>query len=749
MDVSCSRCGAEYEFEETLVSDRGTTVKCTNCGHLFKVFRPGHSLETVDESKPWLVRRKNGTVEPLVSLGDLTRLIAQGVYHKEDEISRSGQVWKRLGDIAELKGFFSSSRRQQNQKSGTLVVGTTPVPEKQTETELPEGVAPRPQPQSEGTSPDAFPSSESATKNAAERSRRNTPSLWGTTPEAPYVRDQTETIARHMAMKDAALPPLPADTNDARSREAMRQATRDEEKGVATAAAEGDSEQHVPTFKVVPVGSPADEAPISRDSDGYESPRIQARPVRTPAEKKPAAVAVERVPMADEEEEPPRIARSRGGWRLWPTFLLLAAGIAALYWSRSPVDERPAESPVVDRAEEFIERGRKALDAYRVDHFSESVTEFTKAMAFREHDPRLLALLSRTYAVWAQALKFRIMDGGASGNPEEETRLAALGYEVENYAARAMQYAERAERYGPDFAEAMIALSDASRLNGKRDDARVHLEKARMLAPSLSAELLRVEAMISIDAADGDLKAGLESARQAVEKAPESIRLRVLLARCLMAAGERDTALAQLDEVLSRDPEHPEAAALMRAVEDASGLKQANDAGQEAGQRDEAAGRDEEELTRKTEGGISSSNPTQLVQRGEYLLESGAIVRAERTFMRALQMDPNDSRALIGMGYVEIEKGRAYRAVTYFKPAAANGYDEAYIGLGDAYHRLGRKMDALRAYETYVRNRPKGRLVSIARAQIEKYRIEMRKMAEQHKSKKPIPDHSRPTGPQP
>ena len=37
MDVTCERCGTEYEFDETLVSERGTTVKCTNCGHLFNL----------------------------------------------------------------------------------------------------------------------------------------------------------------------------------------------------------------------------------------------------------------------------------------------------------------------------------------------------------------------------------------------------------------------------------------------------------------------------------------------------------------------------------------------------------------------------------------------------------------------------------------------------------------------------------------------------------------------------------------
>jgi predicted Zn finger-like uncharacterized protein len=40
MAVVCDRCRAEYEFDDALVSERGTTVKCTNCGHQFKIYRP-------------------------------------------------------------------------------------------------------------------------------------------------------------------------------------------------------------------------------------------------------------------------------------------------------------------------------------------------------------------------------------------------------------------------------------------------------------------------------------------------------------------------------------------------------------------------------------------------------------------------------------------------------------------------------------------------------------------------------------
>lgn len=41
MEVRCERCDTEYEFDDALVTERGVPVKCTQCGHLFTVFRSG------------------------------------------------------------------------------------------------------------------------------------------------------------------------------------------------------------------------------------------------------------------------------------------------------------------------------------------------------------------------------------------------------------------------------------------------------------------------------------------------------------------------------------------------------------------------------------------------------------------------------------------------------------------------------------------------------------------------------------
>jgi regulator of sirC expression with transglutaminase-like and TPR domain len=81
---------------------------------------------------------------------------------------------------------------------------------------------------------------------------------------------------------------------------------------------------------------------------------------------------------------------------------------------------------------------------------------------------------------------------------------------------------------------------------------------------------------------------------------------------------------------------------------------------------------------------------------------------------------PNSSQAHTGLGYVALEKGRPQLAAEHFVAATRAGNDDALIGLGDAYRRLQRPRDALRAYQNYLAHNPNGRQVSIARAQVER-----------------------------
>src|SRR5688572_16035826 len=105
MDVRCNRCGTEYEFDDALISERGTTVKCTNCGLQFKVFPSHHS----GGPERWVVRTADGGELIFTSLRELQRGIADRKVEPGDMLTRGQKPPRPLSSIAELEPFFQSS----------------------------------------------------------------------------------------------------------------------------------------------------------------------------------------------------------------------------------------------------------------------------------------------------------------------------------------------------------------------------------------------------------------------------------------------------------------------------------------------------------------------------------------------------------------------------------------------------------------------------------------------------------------
>jgi predicted Zn finger-like uncharacterized protein len=133
MEVRCERCRAQYVFADDQVGEHGLTVRCSNCGHLFKVKKKamvvtlpvnaeegGTAVSATDgqraasapvtpdpERKDWSLRQPAGQIYAFKDMSTLHRWIVERKAHREDEISRSGEPWRRLGSIPELQSFFA------------------------------------------------------------------------------------------------------------------------------------------------------------------------------------------------------------------------------------------------------------------------------------------------------------------------------------------------------------------------------------------------------------------------------------------------------------------------------------------------------------------------------------------------------------------------------------------------------------------------------------------------------------------
>jgi predicted Zn finger-like uncharacterized protein len=131
MDVRCERCRAQYVFDDDQVTPAGLAVQCTNCGHLFRVKKkelvvtvavkpeeiegtplPASAVAhrpAPDHREPvreWRLRQASGGVFTFRELTTLQKWIIERKVGRDDEISVSGEQWKRLGDIGELSSFF-------------------------------------------------------------------------------------------------------------------------------------------------------------------------------------------------------------------------------------------------------------------------------------------------------------------------------------------------------------------------------------------------------------------------------------------------------------------------------------------------------------------------------------------------------------------------------------------------------------------------------------------------------------------
>ncbi len=136
MDVRCERCKTEYEFDDARITEVGVTVKCTTCEHVFRVkkkalvvtvpVKPGEvDASTVGPPplagrREWRLRKADGRVAIFKELTTLQKWIIERRALREDEISLTGETWKRLGEIAELEPFFAVVA--QAQRTRTLEV---------------------------------------------------------------------------------------------------------------------------------------------------------------------------------------------------------------------------------------------------------------------------------------------------------------------------------------------------------------------------------------------------------------------------------------------------------------------------------------------------------------------------------------------------------------------------------------------------------------------------------------------------
>ncbi len=508
MDVTCERCGTEYEFDETLLSGRGTSVKCTNCGHVFKVY-PTAGTDADRTTSVWRLKLADESIDMIDSLRELQRRISSGELTPQNEIARGDETWKPLGSIPELETFFEAAG---------VKVSAPPVKTSK-ESSLPPGRRPR-QPTLLGV----MPAEKMTSGGAAPEGLASAPLFEALGEAAPEPESGTE----NEPLDDTGAKRASVPASDPGAVARMPGSSPYSSDSWADAAADTAQAPVVP-------GSPSPSAGVE-EAEFEEQPLSVGRPSTPP----PA--------YYDDDDDIPALPGRGSSPVRWLMLIVLVGGLALMFaqWPRVAQLLGIAGDPALIAAS--AADGDASVFEGHPEAYASAIEAYGHAIeSGGDRDPEILSKLSHAYALVAQA---QIDDGATPSS-------------IDTLTTAARMTAESATELDPRDLDARLAEADALRLTGDVPEARRVLEEVRSMSFSRTAEFFRIDALLTTAEAGGDMQAALRSARQAVELAPDGIPYLLLLARAQRAAGEDAAAREQLATILADRPAHPTATKLL------------------------------------------------------------------------------------------------------------------------------------------------------------------------------------------
>jgi predicted Zn finger-like uncharacterized protein len=673
MDVKCERCTTEYEFDDALVSGRGTTVKCTNCGHKFKIRR-----DDGDFSEDfWNVTTGDGRTLVFTSLRELQRAIQSYLVDRNDRLSRGGLPPKPIGQIPELIPFFErdAARRPPGR---TTQSGVGPEAEESSPGERQTTIAEFPAP------PPAEPLRAQKSTLLGTGPVTTAPAL-APAPRAPSIPPpvpRAPSIPPPVPRAPSIPPPVPA-------------RARDE---IDTAPLDLPSP---PPRKSIPP-----PLPEVTSAGASEAPPPQPRRERTTPLPRVARSLVSEVddqPSSLPDGAPPR-RRGVGGVVVAVVVagcvLILGAAWAQKHLGATLGAKAPAPAPAVDpRVADLLAAGERSLAGGDVDLAKES---FDRASALADKDPHVLVAFARLAAVRADVpwLESRLLPENAA----DERRVARDA--LEELATRARKAADDALAAAPEDPSTLRARIDAARISGDREGARALVAKLTSSQRAADGETAYVLAALDLAEAEPLWPTVIERLKMASSAETGPGRARAALVYALARSGDHAGAKDEVERLGAMSKAHP-LLPLLRAFTDPA----AKDGAVDAGAPDAAVLVEPHAKARRQGGGGGGGiDARDLLVQGERARARGELEKARGFFNAALDRNPNDSEALAGLGAISYAQHdpsgarAAYNRVLAINP----NYLPAVVGLADLEWDSGSKAAAARMYKDIVDRYPEG-----------------------------------------
>jgi predicted Zn finger-like uncharacterized protein len=695
VDVQCERCKTEYEFDDALVSGRGTTVRCTNCGHQFKVRRAEVSEPGIDR---WVVDTGSGQQLTFLTLRELQRAILAKQVARGDVLSRGTGPPRTLGSIAELEPFFEG-RTSTRPPPGPGPSDIQPLP-KRTATW---GSA------SDGMYAAKIPGAGNTPLPPAPGPPRRT-DPFGPLPDPALPPRKVDTLRPPAVASVPQVPPAPPSPSPQQVVTALPHghgsaaiAPPPQEMPRATARL-----QITPTpYAVVPTGAPA--------GGDFSSPLPPpTRPIRQPMPTGDDEIYDIRPALSSAAEEayaPPR-RRRVGGWVV-AVVLLAAVGVVGWVVAKPYLAGRNAgaAAQLDPRAQAFLADGEKAMAEGNLDL---AQGDFDKASALAEKDPRVLLDEARVAAARADVpwLKLRLL------SPDQADDARATRAQLDDQAGRARNAAEAATTVAPDDAAAVRAKIDALRISGDRDGARKLVTKVS--AQASQPDTAYVIAALDLAEPEPIWTTVIDRLRLAAAAEGNAGRARALLVYALAKSGDvagSRAELAKLDAIPRPYPLLPNLHAFVEKAPsrlalgldgglaanvphiDVSALPPQGSSGGAGPPPGDNGGGDS--IPSDTRGGMHAAAAA--IKKGDW-------GRARQIYEALSTRNPNDSEAIAGIGDCARATGDSSGAIAAYKRALSvnPSYLPALLGLADTQWASGDHAGAVAQYKAIVDRFPEG-----------------------------------------
>ncbi len=665
MYVQCERCKSEYDFDDALVSERGTTVKCTHCGHQFKVRR---SVEAPAQDR-WVVRTVSGKEAVFTSLRELQKAIMAKQVGRQDSLARGGAPARLLGAIAELEPFFDGRKAEDGQTSVRPPMKSRPPP----------------------------------------------------TPVPPPIRSRVETM-RPPVGGGVAVPPPPTIPRDMMSPMAHTMAGSGASAlASATAALPAPEPQNprppAPSFHYQTQQAPQIRLPPEAPSEAPTVAHVALASTEMSSPLPPPTAPIRRsLPsygdeasgsgrgsLAEEVYTPPR--RRMGGW-IVAAVLLIGVGIVGFvvvkpYLMGSTKPAGSALTPLDPRAQQFLSDGERAmLDGNLVG----AKENFDKASVVVDRDQRVLIDMAKLDVTLADVPWLEVKLDAAG-----EAQRLAKG-RLDEATPTAKKAADDAYAAAPDDPASVRVKIDALRIEGNLADARALVVRIAGGAPQPDTAYVLAMLDLAEPTPPSQYTEILERLRLAAAGEGNLGRGRAALVYALARSGDVNGARKELERLVALPRPHPLLGPLRAYLDHAPALAGTPDAGTVATIDINTLPNNNPNPVVNNGGSAPAGDSRSLLQHAEDAKNKGDLDKAKSLYGTVVAQEPTNSEALAGLGDISERQHDFPNAKTYYQHAlnVNGGFLPARIGLGNVLWESGEKAAAAKMYKEIIDSMPEG-----------------------------------------